>query len=204
MIGKMGSTGILLALFGILLVAFSAFPFGAESAEYQTGTTKMNVTVRGYVSIAVSTCLTNGIGFATQDPNTNDNNASCNSIAANGGTSYNLTVDQSSTVNINFTHAGNRTNLTDGTNTLNIGNVTYNSNSTANNGTNLLNAGTSESLSTSWDGMEICGTLGGGANCWATYFLDVPATQPPGVYITGYCWCGRQVGSDIGNCGSCT
>lgn len=204
MLGKISLTGILLAFSGILLVAFGAFPFGAESAEYATGSTTMNVTVRGYVSIAVSTCLSNGIGFATQDPNTNDNNATCNNVTANGGTGYNITVDQSSTVNINFTHASNRTNLTDGTNTLNIVNVTYNSNATANDGANLLNATSSEPLNTSWIGMETCGTLGDGANCWATYFLDVPASTPPGVYVTGYCWCGRQQATDEGNCGTCT
>lgn len=203
MIGKMSLTGILLVFFGILLVVFGALPFGAESAEYQTGTTQMNVTIRGYVSIAVSACLTNGIGFATQDPSTAGNNATCNTGGPGSGTGFNLTVDTSSTVNINFSHAGNRTNLTDGTNTLNVGNVTYNSDSASNTGA-ILGNDTATSLSNSWSGMETCGTLGDGANCWAVYFLDIPVTTAPGVYKIGYCWCGRQQGTSEGNCGSCT
>jgi len=202
MIGKISLIGILL-FFGALLVVFSAFSYPGYSDIKQTGTTKMNVTVRGWVAISVSDCLTDGITFATQEQNTAGNNASCNNISANGGTAYNLTVDATSTVTINFTHASNRTNLTTGTNTLDIGNVTYNSNSTENNATALLGNSTATSLSTSWVGMEECGTLGDGANCWETYFLDVPAGQAPGVYITGYCWCGRQQDTSDTNCGTC-
>jgi len=203
MMGKMGLFGAL-AIFSVILLALGAITQSGYSAEYQTGSTTMNVTVRGYVSISASNCLTTGITFSTQDPNTNDNNASCNTAGPNSGTAYNLTVDSSSTVSINFTHASNRTNLTDGTNILIIGNVTTHSNSTANNGTNLLNAATSTSLSNSWQGMETCGTVGNAGNCWSAYFLDIPANQPPGTYLTGYCWCGRQTTTDINNCGSCT
>jgi hypothetical protein len=201
MMGKAGFLGTLLFL--ALLFAIVTTSHYAASDEYQTGSTTMNVTVRGYVSIGVSDCLTSGIAFDTQDPSTNDNNATCNTGGPDSGTGFNLTVDQSSTVNINFTHAANRSNLTDGTYTIMIANVTTHSNATANNGTNLLDAGTSITLSTSWQGMETCGTLGDGANCWITYFLDVPAAQPPGTYIVGYCWCGRQEGTAEGNCGTC-
>lgn len=201
MMGKMGLTTALL-FFGVLLVILAAVPYSGRSAEYQTGTTRMNVTIRGYVSIGVSGCLTNGITFSTQDPSTAGINATCNT-GGPGGTGFNLTVDPSSTVSINFSHAGNRTNLTDGTNTFNIGNVTYNSDSTSNTGAILSNS-TATSLSNGWGGMETCGTLGNGANCWATYFLDIPGSQPPGVYMTGYCWCGRQQATDEVNCGTCT
>jgi hypothetical protein len=202
MMGKVGFLGTLLFL--ALLLAIVTSSHYATSVEYQTGSTTMNVTIRGYVSIGVSDCLTTGITFATQDPNTNDNNASCNTGGPDSGTGFNLTVDQSSTVSINFTYSSNRTNLTDGTYIINIANVTTHSNSTANNGTNLLDAVTSTALSTSWQGMETCGNLGDGTNCWITYFLDIPAVQPPGTYIVGYCWCGRQQGTDEVNCGTCT
>ncbi len=201
MMGKVGFLGTLLFL--ALLLAIVTSSHYATSVEYQTGSTTMNVTIRGYVSIGVSDCLTTGITFATQDPNTNDNNASCNTGGPDSGTGFNLTVDQSSTVSINFTYSSNRTNLTDGTYIINIANVTTHSNSTANNGTNLLDAGTSTTFNTSWQGMETCGTLGDGANCWITYFLDIPAGQPPGTYIVGYCWCGRQQATDEVNCGTC-
>jgi hypothetical protein len=202
MMGKIGLLGTLVFL-GTILVIFFGVSYNALSAEYQTGTTTMDVTVRGYVSISVSTNITAGITFSTQDPNTDDNNASNNNFW-NPGTGYNLTVDSSSTVNINFTHASNRSNLTTGTYTIDIGNVTYNSNSTARDGSNLYDAGTSEAMSTSWIGMETCGDLGDNGNCWATYFLDVPDQQEPGAYEAGYCWCGRQTTADISVCGSCT
>lgn len=195
----------LLGFFILFVIALLVFPYFGHSAEYQTGSTTMNVTIRGYVSISVSTCLTNGITFATQDPDTSDNNGTCNwGVGLNGGTGYNITVDQSSTVNINFTHATNRTNMTDGTNFLDIGNVTYNSNSTEDNSTLLITPGDSEAMSMSWVEMETCGTLSDGVSCWSTYFLDVPITQPPGTYKIGYCWCGRQQGTGEGNCGTCT
>lgn len=202
MMGKTGFLGTL--LFSVFLLAIITTSHYATSAEYQTGSTTMNVTIRGYVSIAASTCLTSGIAFSTQDPDTTDINATCNTGGAGGGTGFNLTVDASSTVDINFTHASNRSNLTDSTNIIEIANVTTNSNITANNGENLYDAGTSTTLSTAWQGMETCGTLGDGANCWTTYFLDIPASQPPGTYIVGYCWCGRQQGTAEGNCGTCT
>ncbi len=200
--GRIESIGILV-FFGTFLLILAVATQPGRSAEYQTGTTTMNVTIRGYVSIGVSSCLTNGITFSTQDPDAAGINASCNTGGADGGTGYNLTVDTSSTVNINFSHASNRTNLTDGTNTFDIGNVTYNSNSTSNTGP-ILDNSTAASLSNGWGGMETCGTLGDGANCWAAYFLDIPTAQAPGVYLTGYCWCGRQQGTSEGNCGTCT
>jgi len=202
MIGKIGLLGTLVFL-GTILVVFFGVSYNALSAEYQTGTTTMDVTVRGYVSISVSTNITSGITFSTQDPGTTDNNASNNNFW-NPGTGYNLTVDASSTVNINFTHASNRTNLTTGTYYLGIGNVTYNSNSTARGGINLADASGSEALSTSWDDLETCDNLADDGNCWLAYFLDVPAAQEPGSYEAGYCWCGRQQGTAEANCGSCT
>lgn len=204
MIGKSHMIGIL-AIFAATFTIFSLFAYIGYSAEYQTGSTTMNVTIRGYVSISVSNCLTNGISFATKDPNTNNNNATCNNITTNGGTGYNLTVDPSSTVSINFTHATNRTNLTDGVNTISIdANLTYHSNSTANNASNLKDAATSTALSNSWKAMENCTSLTDSDNCWSTYFLDIPLNQAPGNYWTGYCWCGRQTGTAEGNCGTCT
>ncbi|MEM2117234.1 MAG: hypothetical protein QW754_05860 [Thermoplasmata archaeon] len=175
-----------------------------NSAEYQTGSTTMNVTVRGYVAISASTCLTGGITFGTLDPNTNGNNATCNTNGPSGGTNYNLTVDPSSTVNINFTHSSNRTNLISGGDTIPISNVKYHSSSTSNTDSNLYNYGTAISLSNSWGGLENCGNLGDGQNCWITYFIDIPSSTPPGNYLAGYCWCGRQVGTSESSCGSCT
>ncbi len=205
MMGKIGLLGTLVFL-SALLVVFSAFSSPGSSDVKQTGSTTMNVTIRGYVAIAASTCVTGGITFNQTDPGTTGNNATCNwGQGDNGGSGYNLTVDPSSTVNLNFTHASNRTNLTDGTNVIMIlDNVTYHSNSTEDNGTAIMNNDTAVSLGISWVGQETCGNLGDGSDCWSTYFLDVVAGQPPGNYQTGYCWCGRQQGSVDSNCGTCT
>lgn len=195
-------------VFTVALLAMFAFaPHPGQSADFETGSTTMNVSVRGFVSISASNCITNGIAFATKDPNTNDNNATCNNITEEqpGGTGYNLTVDGSSTTDINFTHAVNRTNLTDGTNEIDINyNLTYNSNSTFNNASNLLDTSLSETINTTWDVMENCTALSDNENCWATYFLDIPDGQAPGNYYIGYCWCGRRTGTAEGNCGTCT
>lgn len=204
MMGKIGLLGTLVFL-GVLLVLFSAVTHTADSATFETGSTTMNVTVRGWVGINISNCITSGITFLSQDQSTSDNNASCNNITANGGSSYNLTRDSSSTVDINFSHTSNRSNLTTGTYTLDIGNVTYNANSTENNATNLYDTGSSEVLLIAWVGMETCGNVDeNNPDCWAMYYLDVPAAQEPGNYYTGYCWCGRQQGTAEANCGSCT
>jgi hypothetical protein len=197
-----GALGIFI-VFGLFALTLSVFTPLGDSADYATGSTTMNVTVRGWVSILISNCLTNGITFATQDQSSNGNNASCNNNAANGGSTFNLTVDASSTVSINFSHASNRTNLTTESYYIGIGNVTYHANSTANNGTNIFSNGTAISLTNGWSGMETCESSSINSNCWATYFLSVPAGQQPGVYVTGYCWCGRQEGTSESNCGTC-
>ncbi|MCK4335318.1 MAG: hypothetical protein KAW40_01195, partial [Candidatus Aenigmarchaeota archaeon] len=103
MMGKISLLGTLVVLGILAAISFTAVP-SADSATYETGTTTMNVTVRGWVGINVSDCVTVGVTFLSQEQATNDNNASCNNITANGGTGYNLTRDASSTVDINFSH----------------------------------------------------------------------------------------------------
>lgn len=204
MMGKMALSG-LLVFFAVIATGLIMNTYIGHSAEYQTGSTTMNVTIRGYVSISASSCITNGISFSTQDPDTTNNNGTCNNITANGGTGYNLTVDASSTVNINFTHATNRTNLTDGSNVIMIdSNLTYNSNNTENKASQLMSPALSEALTNGWKAMGNCTNLGDSENCWITYFLDIPTNQAPGNYWTGYCWCGRQTGTSESNCGTCT
>ena len=204
MLGKVSILGSVLFVMFLL----SAFVFVSEtisSAEYNVSSTTMNVTIRGFVAISASTCVTNGITFSTIDPETWGNNASCNNASANGGTAYNLTVDPSSNTNVNFTQATNGS-LIAGAYSIGVGNITYNSNSSANNGTNLPSNTTATALqATNFDPLEDCGTVSSGGNCYITYFLDVPdSTQEPGNYETKYCWCGRQTGQSDALCGTCT
>lgn len=209
MMGKIGLLGTLLFL-GTLLVVFFGVSYSGYSALQQTGSTTMNVTIRGYVSLSISTCITNGVTFNTTDPATDGNNATCNSgYWGVGGTGYNITVNTDTSVTVNFTHASNQTNLTDGTNYIMIGNVTTHSNSTNSSGepagNNLWDNGTATAISNSWLAMEDCeGIPQTGGDCWATYFINIPADQVPGDYTTGYCWCGRQQGQAEALCGTCT
>ena len=201
MMGKISFWGTLVVLGILVAISFTTVP-SADSATYETGTTTMNVTIRGWVGINVSNCVTVGVTFLSQEQATNDNNASCNNITANGGTSYNLTRDASSTVDINFSHASNRSNLTTGTYEIDIGNVTYNSNYTANNATDLYDTASSDPLLITWVGLEDCSSINAtDPDCWMMYYLDVPGAQEPGSYETGYCWCGSQSGT---SCGTCT
>jgi len=210
MMGKIGLLGALVFL-GALLVVFFGVSYSGYSAEQETGTTTLNVTIRGWVSISATTCITNGISFNESDQGTDGNNATCNSgYWLYSGTGYNITINSESTVNINFTHASNRSNLTTGTYNIDIGNVTYNSNSTnstgAPTGNDLWDNSTATALSTSWIQMEDCDNNDktNKPNCWVTYFLNVPSGQEPGDYETGYCWCGRQTTKAESLCGTCT
>jgi|GEM_PF-1990514 len=206
MMGKIGLLGTLVFL-GTLLVVFFGVSYSGYSAQQQTGTTTMNVTIRGYVSLSASPCVTDGITFNTTDPGTDGNNATCNSgYWGVGGTGYNLTVNTESTVTVNFTHASNQTNLTDWSgNYIMIGNITTHSNSTQSNGAGIWDNSTATGLSNSWLAMEDCeGIPQTGGNCWITYFMNVPVDQVPGDYNTGYCWCGRQQNQAESLCGTCT
>lgn len=207
MMGKISFWGTLVVLGILVMISFTAVPHPADSATTQTGTTVMNVTIRGWVSLSASTNLTTGIVFNDSDSGTEGNNATANwGEGQNGGSGYNLTVNSETTVTINFTQTSNRSNLTTGTYILDIGNVTTNSNSTKDNGTNLPTNESATALEyLSWRGMEDCeGIAETGGHCWITYFLGVPTDQAPGSYETGYCWCGRQQGTADTNCGTCT
>ena len=206
MMGRISFLGTLVVLGILVMISFTTVP-SADSATYGTGETTMNVTVRGFVSLSASACMTGGIGFNDSDPGTAGNNGSCNwGIGQNGGSGYNITVETETTVTVNFTQTSNRSNLTTGTYIIDIANVTTNSNTTEDNGTNLLDNATATALTyITWVGMEDCeGISEAGGDCWITYFLGVPTDQSPGNYWTGYCWCGRQQGTADSNCGTCT
>ena len=58
MMGKIALSGILV-LCAVMVMGLIITNYTAHSAEYQTGSTTMNVTIRGFVSISASNCLTN-------------------------------------------------------------------------------------------------------------------------------------------------
>lgn len=193
---------LIVAILAVMLIFVSG---NTKSEMYQISSTKMNVTVRGYVAITASTCLTGGITFSTIDPGSYGNNATCNINGSGTGTGYNITVDLSSNTNVNFTQATNGS-LLSSSYEIGAGNITYNSNLTGNAEANLLSNATATSLqATSFAAMEECDNVNEGSTCHVAYFLNVPdSNQPPGNYETKYCWCGRQINQAVALCGTCT
>ncbi len=153
-----------------------------------------------FISISISPALMNGIMFGTINPGTNDNPAINNTNGAGGGTAYNITIDSSTTVNVDLYNDASG-NLVSGSYIIGIGNVTHQANTTSNTGDNLVAAG-SIALSITYSIIgSICQNLLANSNCWISYWLDSPTVQPPGSYTTTYKYCAVQNGTDYGQCG---
>jgi len=153
-----------------------------------------------FISISISPALMNGIMFGTINPNTNDNPALNNTNGPGSGTAYNITIDSSTTVNVDLYHDASG-NLVSGSYIIGIGNVTNQANTTSNTGNNLVAAG-STALSTTYSIIgSVCQNLLANSNCWMSYWLDSPTSQPPGNYITNYKYCAVQNGAGYGQCG---
>jgi len=154
-----------------------------------------------WISISISPSLSSGILFGTVSPNTNDNNATNNTNGPGGGTAYNITIDTSTTVNVDLYHDANG-NMISGSSSIGIGNVTHQANTTSNTGNNLIPS-SSVALSTTYSiiGSNVCQNLGININCWIAYWLDVPSAQLPGDYNTTYEYCTVQTGQGYGQCG---
>jgi hypothetical protein len=153
-----------------------------------------------FISISISSALQSGIMFGTINPDTNDNPALNNSNGPGGGTAYNITIDASTTVNVDLYHDAT-VNLVSGSYIIGIGNVTHQANTTSNTGNNLVAAG-STALSTTYSIIgSICQNLLANSNCWISYWLDSPTAQPPESYTTTYKYCAVQNGTSYGQCG---
>ena len=153
-----------------------------------------------FISISLSTALINGIMFGTINPSTNDNPALNNTNGPGGGTAYNITIDSSTTVNVDLYNDASG-NLVSGSYIIGIGNVTNQANTTSNTGNNLVAAG-SIALSTIYSIIgSICQNLVANSNCWISYWLDSPTAQPPGSYTTTYKYCAVQNGTSSSQCG---
>jgi hypothetical protein len=154
-----------------------------------------------FISISVSQALLDGITFGTINPNTNDNPAINNTNGVEGGTAYNITIDSSTTVNVDLYNDASG-NLVSGSYIIAIGNVTHKSNITSNTGDNLV-ATDSIALSTTYSiiGNNVCQSLAANSNCWIRYWLDSPTAQPPGNYTTTYKYCAVENGAGYSQCG---
>lgn len=153
-----------------------------------------------FISISVSQAILDGIMFETIDPDTDDNEAVNNSNGPDGGTAYNITIDPSTTVNVDLYH-DTTGDLESGSYVILIGNVTHNANTTSNAGENLISSG-SVALDAAYStiGNTVCQSLGAGSDCWIRYWLDVPSNQPPGDYTTTYEYCAVETGIGSAQC----
>jgi hypothetical protein len=159
--------------------------------EYAVGTTPLNVTVVQYVSITPSAGIIRGILFGTVYANSYGNPAENDTTGPGGGTEYYLTVDSSTTSNINFF---DRT-PTD----LPSGLVDYNrANRTSATGPWTANY----TIGIEWKniaGTE-CSNIPPGGSCYIQYFLNVSFGVISGVYNTTYYYCGNATSGNA-TCG---
>jgi hypothetical protein len=159
-----------------------------------------NTTGATFISISISRALMDGIMFGTINPNTNDNPALNNTNGAGGGTAYNITIDASTTVDVDLYNDASG-DLVSGSYIIGLGNVTNQANTTSNTGENLVSTG-SIALSTTYSIIgSICQNLVANSNCWISYWLDSPTAQPPGNYNTTYEYCAVQNSTGYGQCG---
>lgn len=160
----------------------------AWSANTSSTSTTSNVTVNSYVSIALTSALSNGVTFGSLDPNTDNTaatscaNAVCN-ISVSADT--NIAVDMVLKANAALTRQG-------GAQTIPYANYTWNS--TAGTGMPLNNGG--YALSGTYDYTNKVGSniAAGGKATWQSW-LDIPSAQTSGVYNNTVSFCATTTGA---------
>jgi hypothetical protein len=181
---------ILLALLPVAIVLADSI----TGQEYAVGTTPLNVTVVQYVSITPSAGIIRGILFGTVYANSYGNPAENDTTGPGGGTEYNLTVDPSTTSNINFFDktptdlsctGGTCTDFNRASRTSATGPWTAN-----------------YTIGIEWKniaGTE-CSNIPPGGSCYIQYFLNVSSGVISGVYNTTYYYCGNATSGNA-TCG---
>jgi len=203
----------------LLLIPIIDFVYGATS--YNSNVI-MNATVTFAISVTPSTALGGGIEFGSLSTNTNNNlalNDTTGDYALNvtlnmNSTDYNLTVDSTSTFNVDFFNKAKYGYLNNSENeTILIQNVTLEANQSYDGNNVNYTKGYEPNtirLTASWAGIGSNSTTDklpcnntvntGSGYCAMIYFLDVPANQPSGNYNTTYCFCAVEVGAGSGAC----
>lgn len=111
-------------------------------------------------------------------------NATGNNASSGAGTSYNVTVDTLTNVDVNVTLQGS--DMVSGANTIGIGNVTWVSNITDNNGDNLVFTN-GVAMTTSYDTANpVMSDSASGTTAHYRVYLTVPASQIAGSYTGNY------------------
>ncbi len=192
------------------VIQWRIFADDHESAQNVTDYMTFTVGTAEFVSINVSDAINWGIRFGEIEQNTNDNAALNDTNGPDGGTAYNITIDTSSTVNVDLYH-DTSDDLKFGGNTILIANVSHAANNTTNTGANLFlyqNPDDLDSIALSKTYAIIgnnttvfgCQDMAPGSNCWITYWLDVALGITAGNYNTTYEYCGVKIGIGSGQC----
>lgn len=189
---------IIIVIF-LVYISIVASLFVAQDVQSQqeSSSVVINASVSVTVSITASGGITEGISFGDINANSNNNNGTRNTDLANGNTSYNVSIDGTTDVNVNITQRLNES-LTAGSSTIGAGNITTKHNSTYAN-LSIDDVGSEEVTmsSSSFTDLAVsdafdCTELSANSVCHITFFFDVPANQPAGDYIANYCFCGYQ------------
>jgi len=158
-----------------------------SGAEYTVGSTNLTATVQQYISLIPSEALAAGINFGTIYSGTTGNPALNNSNGVDGGTAYNITVDSSTTVSVNFWHKLESDLPCAG------GTCTVRASASKTNATHGFS--TNETVETTWkvigNSTVNCTDVSPGGNCWIKYYLDVSSGVVSGTYQTTYWYCGN-------------
>lgn len=174
-----------LLLFSLMGIFFqNIIFFGGKITGYATtGTTISNVSISKFLSITLSTNLSDGILFGTVTalPATNVN-ASHNYDAGTGvnGSTMFVNVSTDSNTNVDFCVRGDA-NLYDssGDNTLGLGNESY-ANSTIS--TNITYPALGQEVSSTLSYVKAGENTAPGNVTYYRFWLDVPAATPSGTY----------------------
>ncbi len=157
------------------------------------GTTS-NVTISSFVSIDLSTNLTQGIMFGTlTTTNVANQNASQNYGGTASASTYFVNVSLDSSVNVDICLKANQSLTSAGGDLLGIGNETWTNSSTSNIASPALAGERPMNTTAAETGVNI----GKGNSNYYRFWLDVPSGQKAGTYSNNITFEG--VGTDVGN-----
>lgn len=191
----------LLFIFGALLL-LGAVMLLIENIKIQeiriTGygieeSTVSNVTIEKYLSIDLSSNLSEGILFGGINPDSPDNNASHNYDGPGSNSSMYVNVSADSNTAVDFCIKSNDDLTTSGSEIIGIGNETYADNVTTTNATSPFLE--NEVLLNKTDYIEAGTNISEGSQSYFRFWLDVPAGQASGDYNNTISFKGIETGT---------
>ncbi len=138
-----------------------------------------NATIEVYLAIAMSSNLSNGIGFGSLSPGTSNNNATDNYNGNGTNSTTYIEVSSDSNVNVDFCLKAN-TDLKNGTDKyIEITNLTFANASTTVLGSPSQSDATKVSATSD---TAAGGAIAGGGRNYYRFWLDIPTDSPPLLY----------------------